>query len=197
MRAYLDKSWVQGHSGQAAFKPMPTSRPQAAPISKEGMKRPLGTCAKEATQNHLSFVSSGETFIWPKDMSEQLLMDRFLNFFKAILNLSSVNTPRPKTQISYQKIPIVCKLLSSISRPEVYSFLKYLYATERYRQVTLKIHNSVLDRLGATHFWPFATFVWVATHTLGTTVSMGSISSNRQPSTDLEAVGPAGEEKVR
>ena len=31
------------------------------------------------------------------------------------------------------------------------------------------MHNSGLDRLGATHFLSFATIVWVLTHTLGTT----------------------------
>jgi len=35
--------------------------------------------------------------------------------------------------------------------------------TERQRQAvtTVKIYNPGLDRLGTTHFWPFATIVWV------------------------------------
>ena len=44
-------------------------------------------------------------------------------------------------------------LLSSISKSEIY-FFQYLYSTDRQRQVVviLKIYNSVLDHLGATHF---------------------------------------------
>ena len=41
--------------------------------------------------------------------------------------------------------------------------------SNRLAVVTLKIHNSGLDRVGMTFFWPFATLVWVSTHTLGTT----------------------------
>jgi len=46
------------------------------------------------------------------------------------------------------------------------------YATNRHRQavVTRQVYNSGWDRLGATPFWPIATLVWVANHTLGTTV---------------------------
>jgi len=37
----------------------------------------------------------------------------------------------------------------------------------------MKMHNSGSDRHGATHFWPFATLVWVATHTSATAVENG------------------------
>jgi len=46
------------------------------------------------------------------------------------------------------------KLLNSISKSEIYSFLKYLYATKRHRQAgdVENRRNSVLDCLGATYF---------------------------------------------
>jgi len=49
--------------------------------------------------------------------------------------------------------------------------LSSTYPTDRQRQavVTVKICNPGSDCLGETHFRPFATLVWVATHTLGTT----------------------------
>jgi len=40
---------------------------------------------------------------------------------------------------------------------------------DRQSVVTLKIDNSGLERFGVIHFWPFATFIWASTHTLGTT----------------------------
>ena len=50
--------------------------------------------------------------------------------------------------------------------PPLGNFLRTpLYATDRNRQIvlTLKIYNSCLDRLCATHFM---TFLWVLIHTL-------------------------------
>jgi len=49
------------------------------------------------------------------------------------------------------------KLLGSISKSEIYSFLKYhctyILQSGADNQVTSKIHNSALDHLGATHFF--------------------------------------------
>ena len=52
-----------------------------------------------------------------------------------------------------------------------FSQVPTLYATDGHREaeITLKIHSSSLTRLCATHFWPFSTFVWVSSNTLGTT----------------------------
>ena len=45
------------------------------------------------------------------------------------------------------------KLLSSISKSEIYSFLKYLYATERHGQAgDVEKTQFSLDHLGVTHF---------------------------------------------
>jgi len=52
------------------------------------------------------------------------------------------------------------KLLSLFSMSAFHSFLnKYLRYRQRQAMVTLKIHNSGLDRLCVTHFWPFSTLV--------------------------------------
>jgi len=52
------------------------------------------------------------------------------------------------------------KLLSLFSVSAFHSFLnKYLRYRQRQAVVTLKIHNYGLDRLCATHFWPFSTLV--------------------------------------
>ena len=67
------------------------------------------------------------------------------------------------------------RLLSLCSVSAVYYFLKYLYATlQTDKRTSLKNYNSGLGfhRLGATYFLilcEIVTFVWVATHTMGTT----------------------------
>jgi len=66
------------------------------------------------------------------------------------------------------------RLLSLFSVSAVDSFLKYTYATlQTDKRISLKNYNSGLgfDRLGTTYFMilcEIATFVWVATHTMGT-----------------------------
>ena len=83
-----------------------------------------------------------------------------------------VNTSRPKPQTSYEENNdwiisdsiVSCKCRVWCQKTTVFSST---YAKDRQRQaiVTLKTHNSGLDRLGAAHFWPLATLVWVSTHT--------------------------------
>jgi len=55
---------------------------------------------------------------------------------------------------------------------KIYSFLKHLYETERHTQAD-DVENTQFS-FGWPQcdpfFWPFMAFVWVATHTLETTV---------------------------
>jgi len=39
----------------------------------------------------------------------------------------------------------------------------YIAGKHRQAVVALKTHNPGLDRISSTHFWPFATLVWVFT----------------------------------
>jgi len=53
------------------------------------------------------------------------------------------------------------KFLSSFLMSTIYSFLKYLrYDRHRQAVVTLKIYNSGLGRLGATHFLTLLHPLW-------------------------------------
>ena len=51
----------------------------------------------------------------------------------------------------------------------LFSHVPTLQTDKQCGNVENTVYNSGLDRLGASLFWPFATLVWVSTHTLETT----------------------------
>ena len=79
------------------------------------------------------------------------------------------------------------KLLSSITEKEIYSFLNYLYATERHRQAG-NFENaqfSFESPRRESFFWPFVTLVRVASHILGTAVLETSLPADQNPNMAL------------